>query len=130
MVCDVVGDEPTVPATVIAKRTGIPRTSVQRILKKRGFKLVSKVRVYCVNEKQQKNRAECCVCCQNSNDEFVKRIAFSDGKLFLISPSRDSNKGRIWITLKKKELSPSVLQSPRSTNQCGLMVWAGVSWNG
>ncbi|XGW35854.1 hypothetical protein V3C99_019217 [Haemonchus contortus] len=63
--------ETTVPATVIAKRTGIPRTSAQRILKKRGFKLVSKVRAYYVNEKQQKNRAECCQrllpilsCCQ------------------------------------------------------------------
>nr|CDJ88886.1 unnamed protein product [Haemonchus contortus] len=40
--CDVVGEESTVPAPVIAKRTGIPRASVQRILKKRGFKLVSK----------------------------------------------------------------------------------------
>ncbi|XGW11198.1 hypothetical protein V3C99_012582 [Haemonchus contortus] len=118
MVCDVVGDESTVPATVIAKRTGILRTSFQRILKKRGFKGVSKisssvsvaylivtlqVRVHCVNEKQQKNRAECCHrLLLKLNDEFVKRIVFSDEELFLISPSRDTNKGGIWTTLKKR----------------------------
>ncbi|VDO27361.1 unnamed protein product [Haemonchus placei] len=111
MVCDAVEDEPIVPATVIAKRTGIPRTSVQRILKKRGFKLVSKasssvsvayliitlqVRVHCVNEKQQKNRAECCQrLLPKLNDEFMKRIVFSDEKLFLISPPRNSNTGVI-----------------------------------
>ncbi|VDO78232.1 unnamed protein product [Haemonchus placei] len=90
-----------------------------------------KVRVHCVNGKQQKNRAECCQrLLPKLGDEFVKRIIFSGEKLFLISPSRDSNKGRIWTTLRKKELSPSVLQSPRSTSQRGLMVWAGVSWNG
>uniref|UniRef100_A0A7I4Z343 HTH lacI-type domain-containing protein n=1 Tax=Haemonchus contortus TaxID=6289 RepID=A0A7I4Z343_HAECO len=128
MVCDVVEDEATVPATVIAKRAGIPRMSVQHILKKRGFKLVSKVRVDCVNEKQQKNRAECCQrLLPKLNGEFVKRIVFSDKKLFLLSPSRDSNKGCIWTNLMKKELGSSVLQSPRSTNQRSLMVWAGVS---
>uniref|UniRef100_A0A7I4Z2Y2 DDE_3 domain-containing protein n=1 Tax=Haemonchus contortus TaxID=6289 RepID=A0A7I4Z2Y2_HAECO len=146
MVRDVVGDEPTVPATVTAKRTRNPRTSVQRILKKRGFILVSKVsssvsvayliitlqvRVHCVNEKQQRNRAECCQrLLPKLNDEFVKRIVCSDEKLFSISPSRYSNKGGIWTTLKKNELSPSVLQSPRSTSQRNLMVWAEVSWNG
>ncbi|VDO41868.1 unnamed protein product [Haemonchus placei] len=89
------------------------------------------VRIHCINEKQQKNRAECCQrLLPKLNDEFVKRIVFNDEKFFLISPSRGSNKGRIWTTLKKKELSPSVLQSPRSTSQRGLMVWAGVSWNG
>ncbi|XGW24966.1 hypothetical protein V3C99_006424 [Haemonchus contortus] len=73
IVCDIMGEEPTVPAAVTAKRTGIPRTSVQRILKKRGFKLMSKVRVYCVNEKQQKNRAECCQrLLPKLSDEFVK----------------------------------------------------------
>ncbi|XGW07291.1 hypothetical protein V3C99_010464 [Haemonchus contortus] len=85
------------------------------------------VKVHCVNEKQQKNSAECCQrLLPKLNDEFAKRIVFSDEDLLLIFPPWDSNKGRIWTALKEKELIPSVLQSPRSTSQRGLMVWASL----
>ncbi|KAK6014970.1 hypothetical protein OSTOST_19633 [Ostertagia ostertagi] len=124
---DIVADEPSLSVSTIVRRTGIPRSSVRRILKKHGYKSVSKVSTIL-------SAASLIISVQRLlpklEDDFVKRIVFSDEKLFLISPPRNRNNDRLWTTLKKSELSPSVLQSPRSNSQRGLMVWAGVSWNG
>uniref|UniRef100_A0A0N4XB34 PKD_channel domain-containing protein n=1 Tax=Haemonchus placei TaxID=6290 RepID=A0A0N4XB34_HAEPC len=90
------------------------------------------VRVQCVNEKQQKNLAECCQrLLPKLNDEFVKRIVFSDEKLFLISPSMDSNKIRICTTLKRSSARAGCSHHAPSASVarwCG--PWAGVSSNG
>ena len=114
---------------MITRRTGLARTSVQRIVKSLNLKVFKRLPVQKLTAAQKLRRV---ICCRELLRRFPARqmqnIFFTDEKLFTIETPKNTQNDRVYSTARKKcNIPADNLCSPRSHFSRGVMVCLGVS---
>ena len=112
----------------ISKRTGINRSTVQRIsskiLKLKSFR---KVKCQCLSERQKdKRRYRCRKLLQRLKSINLARTFFTDEKIFTIEGALNSQNNRVYAK-SKSDLSNVRVHNPRSAFPKSVMVSGGIS---
>ncbi|XP_076316060.1 uncharacterized protein LOC143228684 isoform X1 [Tachypleus tridentatus] len=111
----------------LSRETGIPKSSVHRILKRSQFKSFIPLLVHALNEDDPDRRFESCewyLARCAGNDEFPLKIVWSDEATFKLNGSINRHNCTYWATE-----NPHVTEE-HHLNLSGVTVWCGLSARG
>ena len=115
----------------IAMETGISRSTVRRIIKRDlHLKVYKRIQVQQLNEANKDKRLLCCtrLLQRFPSDRSVKRIWFTDEKIFTVSPPLNKQNDRVYSpAAKKSEVPPQQILFQRSHFSKSLMVSVAIS---
>ena len=118
----------------VAKRTGISRSSVRRIIKKDlQLKVFKRVTVHELSAAAKTKRLERCkkLLRRFRSTKSVKKIWFTDEKRFTVEAPQNAQNDRIHVAVnQKKEVSPARLLRERKHFSESVMVSIGASFDG
>ncbi|XP_076330532.1 uncharacterized protein LOC143236129 [Tachypleus tridentatus] len=126
-VIDNVLNSPRKSMRQLSRKTGIPKSSVYRILKRSHFKCFILSLVHALNEDDLDRRVELCewyLARCAGNDEFSVKVVWSDEATFTLNGSINRHNYTYWATE-----NPHVTEE-HHLNLPGVTVWCGLSTRG
>jgi hypothetical protein len=111
---------------------GVRRESVRRIASADlGLKCFKRVPVQVLTEITKQKRLErCTVLFRRITPQKVKRVFFTDEKIFYLSPPVNIKSNPVWSAGRKRDVDPRRLLVQRAKFSAHVMVSAGVCYNG
>lgn len=116
----------------IASELGISKTSVWEIARKDlGLRTFKRVPAQVINAATRNKRlTRCTRLLKQWSPANLKRVFFTDEKVFYLDPPVSSQAKRVWASGKKRDVAPQRLLKQRAKFSQRIMVSAGVSFCG